>query len=147
MLRFVTISSLLFSLAVAILCVKGGVPVQQKWFHEFFSCKTLQVQIASVFGDGVHYIFKICQIIPGISMINQFHEFLDLIFGGFLPFGPIVRHTIVRFALPSSPKTTNDLSNSNSTKIQDHTDGIKYIFIKSNTIMSVWISLTYEVFC
>ena len=26
-----------------------------------------------------------------ISMINQFHEFLDLIFGWFLPFGPIVQ--------------------------------------------------------
>ena len=56
-----------------------------------FSCKTLHVQTVSVFGHGLHYILKICQTFPGISMINQFHEFLDLIFGGFLPFGPIVR--------------------------------------------------------
>ena len=70
-------------------------------------------------------------------MINQFHKFLDLIFVGFFPFGPIVRHTIVRFALPSSPKTTNDLSNFNSTKIQDHTDGIKYLFISLSKVIYV----------
>ena len=36
-------------------------------------------------------IFKICQTVVGISMISKFHEFSDLIFGGFLQIGPTVR--------------------------------------------------------
>ena len=37
------------------------------------------------------FTFKTCQIVAGASMIHQFHEFLNLIFGGFLQFGPAVR--------------------------------------------------------
>jgi len=37
------------------------------------------------------YIFKICQTVVDISMISKFHEFSNLIFGGFLKFGPTVR--------------------------------------------------------
>ena len=33
-----------------------------------------------------HLIFKICQTVLGISMINQFHKFFSIIFGGFLQF-------------------------------------------------------------
>lgn len=36
-------------------------------------------------------IFKICQTVVDISMISKFHEFSDLIFGGFLQIGPTVR--------------------------------------------------------
>lgn len=33
-------------------------------------------------------IFKLCQTVVGISIISKFHEFSDLIFGGFLQIGP-----------------------------------------------------------
>ena len=45
----------------------------------------------SVSGHSVCLTFKRCQIVAGTSMIHQFHEFLNLIFGGFLQFGPAVR--------------------------------------------------------
>ena len=34
------------------------------------------------------FIFKICQTVAGISTTSQFHEFFNLIFGGFLSFDP-----------------------------------------------------------
>ena len=34
------------------------------------------------------FIFKICPSVTIINMIDQFHEFFNLIFGGFLLFGP-----------------------------------------------------------
>ena len=55
-----------------------------------FSCKFLHIQIASVSGHSIHFIFKTCQIVAGTSMIHQFHEFFNLIFGGFLTFGTTV---------------------------------------------------------
>ena len=55
-----------------------------------FSCKFLHIQIASVSGHSIHFIFKTCQIVAGTSMIRQFHEFFNLIFGGFLTFGTTV---------------------------------------------------------
>ena len=51
----------------------------------------MQIQIASVSGHGVHYIFKICQIVAGMIMIRHFHEFFVctyLIFGGFFDVWP-----------------------------------------------------------
>ena len=36
-------------------------------------------------------ILKICQTVVGISMISKFHEFFNLIFGGFLQIGPTVQ--------------------------------------------------------
>ena len=51
----------------------------------------MHIQIASVFGRSVHFIFKTCQIVAGTSMIRQFHELFNLIFGGFLTFGTTVQ--------------------------------------------------------
>ena len=33
---------------------------------------------------GMSFILKTCQIVAGASMIHQFHEFFEFIFGGFL---------------------------------------------------------------
>ena len=38
-----------------------------------FTNEFLLIHIASVSGQCVHYIFKICQIVEGISMINKFN--------------------------------------------------------------------------
>ena len=54
------------------------------------SSKFRQVHIISVSGDYLHFIYKICQIVAGTSMISQFHEFFDPIYGGVLRFGPTV---------------------------------------------------------
>ena len=43
----------------------------------------------------MRFIFKICQIVAGTSVIRQFHEFFNLIFGGFLTFGTTVCHSIL----------------------------------------------------
>ena len=51
----------------------------------------MHIQIASVSGHSVRFIFKTCQIIADTSMIRQFHEFFNLIFGRFLTFGTAVR--------------------------------------------------------
>ena len=56
------------------------------------SCKFLYIQIASTSGHSAHFIFKTCQIVAGTSMTHQFHEFFNLILGGFLTFGTTVRH-------------------------------------------------------
>ena len=37
------------------------------------------------------YVFKECQTVVGISVISQFNEFLNIIFGGYLPFETTVR--------------------------------------------------------
>ena len=39
----------------------------------------------------MHFTFKTCQIASGVSMTCQFHEFLNLFFGGFLQFGYTMR--------------------------------------------------------
>ena len=39
----------------------------------------------------MHFIIKTWQIDAGTSRICQFHEFFNLIFGGFLTFGTTVR--------------------------------------------------------
>ena len=38
----------------------------------------------------MNFKFKICQTVAAISRISQFHEFINEIFGGFLPLGPFV---------------------------------------------------------
>ena len=54
-----------------------------------FKCKFLQIHITSVSG-WLHFTLKICQIVAGTSTISQFHEFLNLVFGGFLCYDPTV---------------------------------------------------------
>ena len=74
----------------------------------FFQIKILPIHLISVSVDFVHFIFKICQTVAGISMTKQFHELFDF-FGGFLPFSPTVRSGEVPAAAvyrPSS-KATN----------------------------------------
>ena len=48
-----------------------------------FPWKFLHIHITSVSGC-LRLIFKICQTVAGISTISQLHEFLNLVFGGFL---------------------------------------------------------------
>ena len=48
----------------------------------------------SVTWDCMCFALKICQHVACTRKIRQFHELLNLIFGGFLPFGPSVQqHT------------------------------------------------------
>ena len=60
-----------------------------------FTCKFMQIYITSVSGC-LCFTFKICQIIAGTSMIRQFHEFFEFLFGGFFQFGPIVAAKVQR---------------------------------------------------
>ena len=46
--------------------------------------------MTSISGHWMHFVLKKCQTVAGISMTSEFHDFLDLIFGGFLPFGTTV---------------------------------------------------------
>ena len=57
---------------------------------QIFPSKFQQIQVISVSGHFIHFIFKICQTAADISMIKQFHEFFSLIFGGILQLGPNV---------------------------------------------------------
>ena len=50
--------------------------------RDFPSWKFLQILRTSVSGC-LNYTFKICQTVAGTSTISQFHEFLNLVFGGF----------------------------------------------------------------
>ena len=52
-----------------------------------FPCKFQQIEIISVSGHQIHFILKICQTAPDISMISRFHDFFSPIYGGFLRFG------------------------------------------------------------
>jgi hypothetical protein len=53
------------------------------------------IYIISISGDCKHFIFKICQIVAGISTISKFHEFFNLIFGGFLSFDPTMGQLVI----------------------------------------------------
>ena len=68
-----------------------------------FSCKFLHIQIASVSGHSVHFIFKTCQIVADTSMTRQFHEFSNLIFA----FGTTVQQQqqLKRFVAKNSFQT------------------------------------------
>ena len=80
----------------------SGLTQRQRWLKpaksKFTWCNFTNVlkeifkdlYIISVSGDWMHFICKICQIVAGISIISQFHEFSNLISGGILPFGPTV---------------------------------------------------------
>ena len=48
-----------------------------------FPNKFHQIQMLSIFGHCRHFIFTFFQTIPGISVISQFHEVLNLVLGGF----------------------------------------------------------------
>ena len=63
--------------------------VYPKYFHEYFH--EYFVNLHNFRFRCLSFTFKTCQIVAGASMIHQFHEFLNLIFGGFLQFGPAVR--------------------------------------------------------
>ena len=56
------------------------------WFHEFFQQISANLHIFPC--QGMSFILKICQIVAGVSTVHQFHDFLNLILGGFLTFGP-----------------------------------------------------------
>ena len=45
---------------------------------------------------GMSFTLKTCQIVACASMIHQFHEFFEIIFGGFLKFGPAVQRRRAR---------------------------------------------------
>ena len=60
------------------------------WFHEYLQATFSN--LISVSGYCMRFIFKICQTVTGKSMISQFHEFFNLIFGGFLSLGQTVRN-------------------------------------------------------
>ena len=62
------------------------------WFHEFF------VATVRFSGSGIWmcFRFRICQIVPGISIISQLHEFLNQIFDGFLSSNNVI---IILFVL------------------------------------------------
>ena len=60
-----------------------------------FPSKFKRICITSVSGRCASFTFKVCQIVAGTSTIRQFHEFFNLIFGGFLTFGPTVCHSIL----------------------------------------------------
>ena len=42
-----------------------------------FPCKFQQIEIISVSGHQIHFILKICQSAPDISMISRFHDFFQ----------------------------------------------------------------------
>ena len=60
-----------------------------KVISRVFPWKFLQIHITSVSGC-LRFTFKICQTVAGTSTISQFHEFLNLVFGGFLQYDPSV---------------------------------------------------------
>ena len=67
-----------------------------------FPRKVQQIHIISVSCNCMSFIFKICQTVAGIGITSQFHEFLNLIFGGFLSFGPTVLHPAPPLLVSSS---------------------------------------------
>ena len=58
----------------------------------------LHIQITSVSGHSVHFIYKTCQIVAGTSIMCQFHEFFNLILAGFLTFGSTVPRSSISFS-------------------------------------------------
>ena len=50
-----------------------------------------QIHITPVSGHSVRFTCKTHQIVAGISMIRQFNEFFNIIFGGFFLFGQNVQ--------------------------------------------------------
>ena len=48
-----------------------------------FSSQCQLIYIISISGDCKLFIFKICKTVAGVSPTSQFHEFFNLIFGGY----------------------------------------------------------------
>ena len=94
-----------------------------------FSCKFLHIQIASVSGHSVHFIFKTCQIAAGRSMTRQFHEIFNLIFA----FGTTVQQQqqLKRFAAKNSFQTKafkgQQIPLSSSKKVTESHDALEMI--------------------
>ena len=64
---------------------------------QVFPCKLSQIYTTFV-SVWLCLTFKTCQIVACASMIRQFHEFFNIIFGGFLTFGTTVsrhRHALL----------------------------------------------------
>ena len=57
--------------------------VHPKVISRVFLCTFVQIYITSV-SDCLCFTFEIWQMNAGTSLIRQFHEFLNIIFGGFL---------------------------------------------------------------
>ena len=57
--------------------------VYPKWFHEFLQMSFCLINIASVSGQCVHYIFKICQIVESIKVWSINLTFSFLVFGNY----------------------------------------------------------------
>ena len=81
----------------AAVVVAGGAAAQ--WFQmkpakidlptvisRIFQIKIQQIHLISVSGHCKCFIFKMCQNVAAICITSQFHEFLNLILGGFLSF-------------------------------------------------------------
>ena len=59
-----------------------------------FTVKIQPIQIIFVY--FICFTFKNCQTVVDISRINQFPDFNNLIFGGFLQFGPTLCRSLAR---------------------------------------------------
>ena len=69
-------------------------PARNKFtWHDFMNFShnnSSRFTTLSVSGGCISFTFKIRQIVAGISITSQFHEFIYLIIGGFLQFGSTV---------------------------------------------------------
>ena len=62
---------------------KGLISAENKFTRSNFMSFSNHIIMTSVSGLYARISFKICQIVAGTSMISQFHEFFNRIFGGF----------------------------------------------------------------
>ena len=69
--------------------------------------KFQKIYLISVSRHCTRFIIKICQIDAGKSITSQFHDFFNLMFGGFLLFSPTVRRSLLIFCLASIEKLCN----------------------------------------
>ena len=80
-----------------------------------FPWKFLQIHITSV-SDCLCFTVKTCQIAAGTIMIRQFHDFFNLVFGGFLTFVTTVCWCLVVTVEPVSLGFAHNSSSSCTTK-------------------------------
>lgn len=80
-----------------------------------FPWKFLQIHITSV-SDCMCFTVKTCQIAAGTIMIRQFHDFFNLVFGGFLTFVTTVCWCLVVTVEPVSLGFAHNSSSSCTTK-------------------------------
>ena len=74
-----------------------------------FQIKFQQIHLISVSGHCKCFIFKMCQNVAAIRITSQFHEFLNLIFGGFSSFETFVVNSIMSPPFPFM--SSNPISN------------------------------------